>query len=278
MKHSNILDEVEIKNSSQVFTKRMIELGAFFGGPLAAGYLLGKNYKALGEEEKVGITYAMAVLAMVVYVVVTVAIKFYVYDLPSFLYGLLSLLGARYIYQKEQATKVEQHLAAGGETQTGKEVFKVVMVVLALVVGIVVGIVVLFYRQEVNMDEMPPPPPVQTIQADQFTTGIATNRYGGMDHMISYDREQFSGAAIDELAAILTNIGYFGRNRQQVVHVELEEGEYTLFMVELPQRVAIPANQNAYRSIKNTLVEFYGTNAVTLVLTDEAWEQEYAVF
>ena len=83
MKHSNILDEVENTSYSKVYTKRMIELGAFFGGPLAAGYLLGRNYKALGEEEKVGITYSMAVLAMVVYVVVTLAIKFYVYDLPS---------------------------------------------------------------------------------------------------------------------------------------------------------------------------------------------------
>ena len=178
-----------------------------------------------------------------------------------------------------QAAKVEQHLAAGGETQTGKDVFKVVMVILALVVSIVVGIVVLFYRQEVNMDEMPPPPPPpQSIQLEESTTGMATNSYGWNDHMISYHREQFSRAAIDELAEELTNIGYFGRNSQQVLYVELQEGEYTFFMVDTPQSIAILTNQNAYRRIKSALVNFYNTNAVTLVLTDEAWEVEYAIF
>ena len=39
-------------NSQKIYTNKLISFATVFGGPMAAGILIGHNYKIFGEDEK----------------------------------------------------------------------------------------------------------------------------------------------------------------------------------------------------------------------------------
>lgn len=50
---------------SKIYSMRSIWIGTFLGGPLTTGYLVSENFKALGQRDKVGITWVVAIFATV---------------------------------------------------------------------------------------------------------------------------------------------------------------------------------------------------------------------
>lgn len=270
-----ILDEAAIQ--PKIYSGRMVHLGAFFGGPLGAGYLLVSNYKALDQEEKVGITWAMAILGMLVYIGTAVVINYYVYDLPDVFYGLLSYWAARVVYQKEQAEAIEQYIEQGGAFHSGWQVFKVVMVIFLILFTIAMAVGGIFY---LTNDEpplpLPPPPPAQVqIPEQDPTSGITSAFYGGLEHVISYDRSQWTTGEINALGARFIDMGYFAQSVQRQVYAERLEDVYLFSMVEIASRARNPKIQAIYTRIKNSLEKFLDADAVQLILVDDSWETEY---
>ncbi|MFK7799142.1 MAG: hypothetical protein AB8E82_16940 [Aureispira sp.] len=270
-----VLDEIAIQ--PKVYSGRMVHLGAFFGGPLGAGYLLVSNYKALDQEEKVGITWAMAILGMLVYIGTAVAISYYVYDLPDVFYGLLSYWAARVVYQKEQAEAIEHYIEQGGTFHSGWQVFKVVMVIFLIIFTIAMAVGGFFYF--INEEEpvpLPPPPPAQTqIPEQDLTSGITSAFYGSLEHVIAYDRSEWNSREIDALGAHFMETGYFGQRVQRQVYAERQDDFYIISMVEVASQAQDPNIQAIYTRIKNSLEKFFDTSRVQLILVDDSWETEY---
>lgn len=62
-----IIDRQVAAPARKIYSIKAIWLGTFLGGPLSAGYLIAENFKTLGQRNKVGLTWmiAIAVTAMI---------------------------------------------------------------------------------------------------------------------------------------------------------------------------------------------------------------------
>lgn len=274
MSTDQVLDEIVIQ--PKVYSQRMVGLGAFFGGPFGAGYLLATNYKALGQEEKVGITWAMAILGMLVYTGTAVVINYYVYDFPDSLFCFLSYGVARMVYQKEQAEAIKQYIEQGGTLHSGWQVFKMVMIIFFTLFAIAMFVEGIFFLINKKQAIPPPPPPPQIqIPEQDPNSGITSAFYGGLEHVVGYDRAQWSIEEIDALGAHFISIGYFNQSVQRQVYAEKIEGAYLFSMVEVASRAEDPAIQAIYKGIKYSLEQLLNSSEVQLILVDETWDREF---
>lgn len=276
MPELHILDELDHKE--KVYTQGMVNVAAFFGGPLAAGYLLIQNYKVFGQQEKVGIAWAIAIIGGCCFFGGGLAINHFLVDIPDFIYGLISLFFARAIFVRDQAVAVAAHLKDGGNKQSGWRVAGVLGVVYALVVVLFLGGFFTLYDLE-DWEEEEQEMPVE----QEATTGLTSRSYGGMDHMISYDQGQWNAEDVDEIGTALISSGFFGQRRQRLLYMSVEmlpddAMRWIVWVVETPERAASPQIDAVYERVKEDLGRVFMFEEVNIVLTNEAWEEEYKRF
>jgi hypothetical protein len=53
-------------NIQQIYTKERISIATFFGGPLAAGFLIGHNFKIFGDDIKARYAIILGILSTII--------------------------------------------------------------------------------------------------------------------------------------------------------------------------------------------------------------------
>lgn len=282
MPKDQILDEVELATDGKVYNDRMLFFAAFFGGPLAAGYLMIGNYKTLGQQEKVSFAWLASIVGSIVYMLAIILFDYYIIALPGLVYSLICVFVLRLIFKNAQEKAVDDYLRAGGILHSGWRVTGIIVLAFMITAMVTFATAYTFYsiaEFEVEIDSpgmeginiLSPPPPIRPAS----TEGIASRVYGSLDHVITYDRAQISGNEIDELGAELTTMGFFDPSNQQQIYLEIENNAYVFFIVETPERANNQAVQQNYRALKENLSTFLETNAVSIILSDETWEQQF---
>ena len=56
--------------ANKIYKEGAIQIGAFLGGPLVAGYLIAVNYKQLGEDGNVKKTWMWIIIGFIAYFVI----------------------------------------------------------------------------------------------------------------------------------------------------------------------------------------------------------------
>jgi tetratricopeptide (TPR) repeat protein len=87
-----------------------------FGGPLAGGYMIYRNYKIFGEHHKARM--AMVVCALITLTLVQVVLRLdgIIIDIPTYLLPAINSSVAYWFLHKYQESKIKAHKAGGGKT------------------------------------------------------------------------------------------------------------------------------------------------------------------
>lgn len=119
---------------------RAVYLGAFLGGPLAAGYLIAENFKNLGQFDKVKNTWLIAI-AVTILLIAAVLLVPGVKKLPSYIIPIIYALIAQALVRKYQMEDINAHIEKGGQLFS---VWRGVLVGLIGAVVLLAIIVILF--------------------------------------------------------------------------------------------------------------------------------------
>ncbi len=125
-------------NTTKLYSQRAISIATFFGSPLAAAYLIKKNYEALNEDEKarkaflVGIFSTMALFALIFSIPEAIIDRIPNMVIPAIYTGIIYSWVERY-----QGKAIKEHLEKGGEFHSG---WKATGVGLICLVVIIIGI------------------------------------------------------------------------------------------------------------------------------------------
>jgi len=115
----NDLNTFEIQ-PEKFYKERAIWVGAFLGGPLAAGYLISKNYEALHEPENAKKTWIFSIITTIVVIVIAILIPEDT-KMPTNVIPLIYTALAYYLAQYFQGAKVKSQIENGGEYYGGGE-------------------------------------------------------------------------------------------------------------------------------------------------------------
>ena len=120
-----------IITDSKIYKIRAIQIAAFLGGPLIAGYLIAENYKALNETHKVKVTWLITAISTAVIFIIAISIpassKF-----PSILLPLVYSWIAFYLAQQYQGAKIDGYIDAGGRWHSWWRIIGVSLIGLAV--------------------------------------------------------------------------------------------------------------------------------------------------
>ncbi len=108
------------EDSKKFYSQRDISIATFFGGPLAAGFLVKKNYETMGLDGPAKRSLIIGILSTILLVAGLIALPEHVTDqipvaiLPGIYTGIIYL-----IVEKLQGPVLNQHKAGGGAFYSG---------------------------------------------------------------------------------------------------------------------------------------------------------------
>ena len=132
-----ISQKQDIGLGGKIFTDKKIWLGSWLGGPLIAGYIIYKNYKIFGENEKANI-----VIIITIFFSIFLAFGIFMIpdniNIPSQLIPIIYTSIAWGLMKHFQGNKIEEHINNGGQlVGWGKTI-------LISILGLVIFIIPLF--------------------------------------------------------------------------------------------------------------------------------------
>lgn len=239
-----------------IYTQNSIWGGSFLGGPLVAGYIIARNFKAFNESPKAWVTWIVTICASAV----IFGAAFLLSDtnwrgIPiaytAIAYGLI---------RHYQGAKIDAHIKAGGATYGYVNIIGVSLA--GLIITFLPIIVIAIAVESIN--------PTETQSFTERDLESPTVReYQALKHKIYFLRSNISEEEIDKLAAGLTKIGFFNEVSRRQVYVR--KMNYT-YEVSIPCTSEITTDPDAYKKfvpVRNDMQQLFPRNRIILNLVLE---------
>lgn len=105
-----------MEETKKLFTQRAIAIATYFGGPLAAGYLVKKNYEAHDQSEKGKKAFIIGIISTILIFAGIFSIPEHIIDkIPNALIPVIYTGIIYLIVEKIQGQRIKEHKKSGGE-------------------------------------------------------------------------------------------------------------------------------------------------------------------
>lgn len=146
------LEKENLTNNLKLYSLKSIALGSFIGSPLAAGYLISENYKALNEPDKARNTIITYIIATILLFIVLFLIPEEILDkVPSFIIPIIYTAIIGVIVEKQQGAILRSHEENGNELYSGWRAAGIGLVTVVIIIALVFGY---FFISEFSNSEL----------------------------------------------------------------------------------------------------------------------------
>ena len=195
----------------KLYSARTIACATFLGGPLAAGYLMAKNYYRLGEEAgKKSFLYGFAATALLLFLII------FFFDesldsVPNYLLPLAQALLVYWLVKREQGSYFQEHLENGGRKASWLGALGISLVSL-------VGTLLLIIA-------------MQGYKPDE----LSKITFGRLEHQVYYNDEDLNRAQVRKVAHVLGDHGFFDRYDRMQILLEQNKWAYKVMVDADPE-------------------------------------------
>ena len=202
----------------KVYKDKAIWVGTFFGGPLAAGYIIAENFKVFGEHHNAKKTWIYTIIFTIVLFSGIFLIP-NIEKIPKQIIPIIYTAIAYSLCQRLQGQKIVEHINAGGQYYKWWR---------ALLIGII-GMIITFL----------PIVGIAYMSGDFTNDSLTTKTYGIMKHEIDFDKSNISEQEVDNIADGFRQTTFFDESISKYVYVEKANNNY---------EISISCNNSATRS------------------------------
>jgi hypothetical protein len=235
--------------SRKVYSARKICTGSYLGGPLAAGYMLTENFKALGERGKIFNTWVVTVTLTVLILLMPLLLN--VERVPGLLVPLIYTLAAYIFFRIYQEDKTKTHVRAGGEFFGWGKTTLVALVSLLISLAFILPF---------------------AYFAGDFSETATVKTYGRLKHDISFEKANISETEVNGIAEALTKTSFFDNEKTKSVDVKKVGTSYEL---NLYCNDSIKTNREAidyFRTLQTDVQKSFPDNKIIFNLVVETPE------
>jgi hypothetical protein len=269
-----LADARTINNTATNLYSANAVMGAtFLGTPLAGGYLLAQNAKALAQHGQLSRIWVGALCGFLAIVGLVLLSD----NMNSLDWGLSIALAiaARIYYNKKQQAAVQQHLVKGGTYYGWGRVVGIILLFLGLGTAVVLPLTI-FLEEPMDIEREELAEVEQGVAIDE-EEAMQILQYGEVGHTIFYDQKQLTAEEIDALAEQLTRWDYFDADAKWLF-VDVEQEDYILMIYDYTAEPESTATTQRYQALKNQLEEAFSEAAFTLYLMNEELNETLAEF
>ncbi len=117
--------------SRKVYKSVQIQVAAFFAGPLAAAYMIARNFKQMNQPVAARKTWLYGIAAFILYVILIFVVARKLHYI-NYAISFALIYGARTIVKQYQGAELDDHLGQGGKSYSGWNCFGVIVCVIFL--------------------------------------------------------------------------------------------------------------------------------------------------
>lgn len=248
--HTNFENPIPTKT---IYSQNSIWAGSLLGGPMVAGYLIARNFKAFSESNKAWVTWIITISATAV----IFGVAFLLSDTTWRGIPIVYTAVAYALIRHYQGAKIAAHIKAGGATHGYLNIIGVSIVGLIITI---IPVIVIAVAVEGIGDSLP----------GQDLESPAVREYQALQHKIYFLRSNISVEEIDKLAAGLTKMRFFDDVSRKEVYVRKVNDTYE---VSIPCTSVIKTDPEAYKEfipLRNGLQELFPGNKIILNLVVES--------
>jgi|SRR5690606_29595903 hypothetical protein len=142
-------EEINTTKGLKFFSSNSIKIATFFGGPLAFGYMMWKNYLELGQNQKgktiliISITFTILLFSSLFLLP-----ENFVNRVPQYLIPLLYTWAAYIIVEQTQGKILKKHKENGNEFYSGWSVFRTSIIAILPILLFFVAVAFIFPQNE----------------------------------------------------------------------------------------------------------------------------------
>jgi len=241
-----------MNKNEKVYKEKSIWTGIFLGGPLVAGYFFSKNFKAIGEPEKVKNTWIISVLStiLVLTVVFTLSEKF---EIPNYLIPCIYSGIGFGLFKHYLAEKTENFIKSGGKTyKIGNIIGISLLGALVTIIPITIFSIMIEMKKEAN---------------------IETKTYGNIiQNEISYSKDNINQIEIDNIAENLKKIELFNNSSASYLFIKKNENKYEIYISAIKGIENEPEGIQYFENLRNELEKEYPEKKIEFMLTFDYWD------
>jgi len=199
--------ENQITPEIKIYKYSALWIGAFFGGPLAAGYIIAENFKAFDRPDNAKKTWLFTIVTTIVILAVLFSISEDT-NIPNALIPLIYTGIAAMLLRHFQGKQIQSHIESGGQVYLLGRVVVIGLIGLALTLITVFGTAFVLDSIE-NASER-------------------SNTYGIMQHEIGYNKNNISEKEVDTLAEAFIATTFFDDEVTKYTYVEKIDNSYEI--------------------------------------------------
>ena len=143
-------DIIPFDLENPIYKNLHIQLATFFGGPLAATWLIAENFKQLGQNEKIKNSWIWGIAIFIVFIALVFTIP-ESWHIPNYMIPLICLGLASVITKKLQGERIQQHILDGGRIYSAWRAIGIGIICLVITVAVIFTIAVIQNRINGNM-------------------------------------------------------------------------------------------------------------------------------
>jgi hypothetical protein len=132
-------DNLGVVPQGKLYRDRNLWIATFLGGPLAAGYIIAENFKALSEPSNASKTWIYSTLISLVVLVMAFYIPASV-PFPNQIIPIISIVISHLILTNLQGSKIKKHIEAGGQLYSGWRSVAIGLIFLVITIVIILGV------------------------------------------------------------------------------------------------------------------------------------------
>jgi hypothetical protein len=190
-----------------IYSSRAIMAGAFWAGPIVAGYMLTRNFKVFGEQARANRALIFSILGTVLVLAITAAPFFD--RVPFVVFPLIYAWIFHFVVRATMGEKIEAHFGHGGaRVSIGK-------IILVGVIGAIPTLILAFG--------------IGFLYTAAFDDTV-TKTFGTLKHEVQYQKRNITEEEVDRIGKALTDAGYFDSEQQKFVDIKKDNEKYEFFL------------------------------------------------
>ncbi len=229
---------------NRVYTERKILAGVLLGGPLAGGYFLWRDFKALDKP-----THAIvAAIGTLIVTIATFSLLFLLPDtqrLPNIVFPAIQIGLALGVIKGFLADAIDAHV------QAERPVFGWGNTILVAILFLVVTLI--------------PIGGLAFAMPNLFDATTSKN-YGHLKHEIQFDRANISELEVDQIAGALSSGGFFDEGQQKTVDAAKAGNRYVIMIYCNETIRTDPEALQPFIQLRNDVQKSFPANTIVLDL------------
>ena len=194
-----------MESTHKIYTNNIISIATLIGGPIAAGFLIGHNYKVFGDRDKQKYSIIIGIVGSLIFFELLFLIPDKIMNsIPNAIIPSIYTAIIYYVVHRIQDDRIKEAIQNGINKASGWR---------AAGIGLLCSIFLLAYIF------------ARAFVLPEFSTEVMT--FGSAGHEIRFHKS----ISIDDVKTVgeeLTKFGYFAASEKQAVELTNEDGTYSM--------------------------------------------------